>query len=1114
MPHREWPTTNTNKLLADNDPSSLNRLQYDQYQFQQSQQRRQHEQQQQEQQQQPQQSFPDQYNQTPHTNYTPMPQHQPPQPTYQSQQNPYSFGQQSYNPYGNSQNLGHAANPPVNNVYNHYPVNDVDSDFYEVPGVVNSNSNLHPHQSPRPHHEVTHDPSYTNLPEEPNSYLLENLNKTGYVQSTSLHDLPRPQPPHHGGVVSNFYHGYNNDSQSFAVEDIDNFQPFPVAGDSYALNTYQDDSESYTDDNDSGTFSPNNATAPIVAGTFRGTSPAINNDDNITVDQTQPPPPPPTDDQYLNLTQPIIPPPEDHQARRVTNTKKVRLFKGNLVLDCPVPSQFLSSFNPEDVKEREFTHMRYSAATCDPDQFVEQNFLLRQKCYRQPRSTELLIAITVYNEDDILLGRTLAGVFKNIKHLIMRNNTNVWGQEAWKKVVVCVIADGRSKMDDRAKGLMARLGVYQEGLAKNLVADRPVHAHIYEYTTMAGIKSVDKIVNFTSNKTVPVQMIFCMKEKNQKKINSHRWFFNAFGRILQPKVCILLDAGTQPAHDSIYHLWKSFDTNPRIGGACGEIRAGLGKAGNKLINPLVAAQNFEYKMSNILDKPMESMFGFITVLPGAFSAYRYDALQNNEMGDGPLNKYFKGETLHNSQAGLFTANMYLAEDRILCFELVAKKNSSWLLKYVKSAHAVTDVPETLSELVLQRRRWLNGSFFAAIYSLTHVHHLWKSSHSFLRKLILLIEFLYQLISILFSWFSIGNFFLVFRILTNSLGDPAMGFAPGKVLGTVFLWLYCACIVSIFVLSFGNRPKGTQAFYIVVVIFFAVLMAYLLFAAIYISVKSVTYTLCVNNNQLTVSLIFGNELFRDLVVSLLSTYALYFVSSFLFFEPWHMFTCFLQYLLVSPSYINVLNVYAFCNIHDISWGTKGDTGQSLDLGVAKLDDTNNQQIQVAIPHHLKDIDENYTKYVTLLNVPKTDAESQEKVSEQEKEKDYYALIRSSVVLTWMFTNFVIIAVVLNTAGLSVIDGSSTDTDANSATANAITNMLSRRNIESVGGYIYELTELVTRQVTTAADSCGDIGSGGTVRTEIYLTVVLWCVAALAAFRFVGAVLYIVLRLFGY
>ena len=32
---------------------------------------------------------------------------------------------------------------------------------------------------------------------------------------------------------------------------------------------------------------------------------------------------------------------------------------------------------------------------------------------------------------------------------------------------------------------------------------------------------------------VPVQIIFCLKEKNQKKINSHRWLFNAIGRQLE-----------------------------------------------------------------------------------------------------------------------------------------------------------------------------------------------------------------------------------------------------------------------------------------------------------------------------------------------------------------------------------------------------------------------------------------------------------------------------------------------------------------------------------------------------------------------------------------------------
>ena len=63
---------------------------------------------------------------------------------------------------------------------------------------------------------------------------------------------------------------------------------------------------------------------------------------------------------------------------------------------------------------------------------------------------------------------------------------------------------------------------------------------------------------------------------------------------------------------------------------------------------------------------------------------------------------------------IFTKNMFLAEDRILCFELAAKAGDRWTLTYVKPSKAETDVPESASELIGQRRRWLNGSFAASV----------------------------------------------------------------------------------------------------------------------------------------------------------------------------------------------------------------------------------------------------------------------------------------------------------------------------------------------------------------------------------------------------------------
>ena len=377
-------------------------------------------------------------------------------------------------------------------------------------------------------------------------------------------------------------------------------------------------------------------------------------------------------------------------ARQAQMAKKeVRLINGELILECKIPT-ILYSFLPRR-DEIEFTHMRYTAVTCDPDDFVLKGYKLRQNIGNTVRDTELFICITMYNEDEIDFTRTMHGVMRNISHFCSRTKSRTWGKDGWQKIVVCIVSDGRQKVHPRTLDALAAMGIYQDGIAKNLVNQREVTAHVYEYTTQV---SLDADLKFKGAEKgiVPCQMIFCLKEKNQKKLNSHRWFFNAFGKALSPNVCILLDVGTKPGPNSLYHLWKAFDTDSNVAGACGEIFAGKGKGWLGLLNPLVASQNFEYKMSNILDKPLESVFGYITVLPGALSAYRYYALQNDATGHGPLSQYFKGETLHGQNADVFTANMYLAEDRILCWELVAKRDERWVLKYVKSATGETDVP--------------------------------------------------------------------------------------------------------------------------------------------------------------------------------------------------------------------------------------------------------------------------------------------------------------------------------------------------------------------------------------------------------------------------------------
>ena len=92
---------------------------------------------------------------------------------------------------------------------------------------------------------------------------------------------------------------------------------------------------------------------------------------------------------------------------------------------------------------------------------------------------------------------------------------------------------------------------------------------------------------------------------------------------------------------------------------CGDLEVDLSQT-KGCFNILAYAQFMEYKLSHFIDKAFEGCFSYQSVLPGAFSVLRWKAVKGR-----PIEEFLKG--LNKKNLNLLELNMFLAEDRIMCF---------------------------------------------------------------------------------------------------------------------------------------------------------------------------------------------------------------------------------------------------------------------------------------------------------------------------------------------------------------------------------------------------------------------------------------------------------------
>lgn len=142
----------------------------------------------------------------------------------------------------------------------------------------------------------------------------------------------------------------------------------------------------------------------------------------------------------------------------------------------------------------ELTRFPDTAATCDPNEFTLHNgYNLRPAMYN--RHTELLIAITYYNEDKQLTSRTLHGVMQNIREIVNLKKSEFWnkGGPAWQKIVVCLVFDGIDPCDKDTLDVLATIGIYQDGVMKRDVDGKETVAHIVRLLSVFAVAFTDDL---------------------------------------------------------------------------------------------------------------------------------------------------------------------------------------------------------------------------------------------------------------------------------------------------------------------------------------------------------------------------------------------------------------------------------------------------------------------------------------------------------------------------------------------------------------------------------------------------------------------------------------------
>lgn len=257
------------------------------------------------------------------------------------------------------------------------------------------------------------------------------------------------------------------------------------------------------------------------------------------------------------------------------------------------------------------------------------------------------------------------------------------------------------------------------------------------------------------------------------KENGGKWSaLNTGLEQIEADVIVTLDADTVFELDALPKLVRHF-ADPKVGAVAGDAIVG------NRVNLITRFQALEYVTNQNLDRRALELVNGITVVPGAISAWRREAL----LGIGG----FSADTL--------------AEDADVTIRL---ELAGWKVLYEPQAVAYTEAPETVRTFLKQRLRWMFGTLQVAY---KHRAAIWQGRPFgvglFGLPNILLFQFLFTLVAPIVDLLLLWS---IFMGVQDYFMRPGEGI-PNNLWAVATYWLYFQAVemaTAVLAISMDHR----------------------------------------------------------------------------------------------------------------------------------------------------------------------------------------------------------------------------------------------------------------------------------------------------------------------